>query len=318
MNNWGRHIRLSLFGESHGPAIGIVIDGMPPGLAIDMEFINAQMARRAPGRNPWSTPRKEVDQVRILSGMKDGYATGSPLCAVIQNTSHRSTDYDAIKNTPRPGHADWPAFVKYGGCADMRGGGHFSGRLTAPLLFAGALAMQMIAKHGITIGSHIRRIYDIEDTVFDQAGVDAAMLAKLSQSPFPVLDEPVSGRMLGTIMNAREAGGFGGGHRRDRRRGCPGGTGEPLLRIHGEPDRRGLSIPSPPSSRSPSAQGLSLSEMRGSDANDPYHMDHGRIRTATNHNGGILGGITTGMPIVLADRHQAHPLHRHWNSGRWT
>lgn len=298
MNNWGRNIRLSIFGESHGPAIGIVIDGLPAGIAIDAEFIQEQMARRAPGRNPWSTPRKEADQVRILSGVTDDHVTGAPLCAAIENTNAHSKDYDAIRRTPRPGHADWPAYVKYGGHADMRGGGHFSGRLTAPLLFAGAIAMGMIGRHGITIGSHIRRIYDIEDMPFDPAGIDAGLLTTLGKKPFPVLDAPVSEKMIDAIMKAREQGDSVGGMVETAAAGVPAGLGSPFF---GSLESRiaGL-VYSIPAVKSVSfGAGTALSEMRGSEANDEYRMDYENVRTITNHNGGILGGISTGMPIVF-------------------
>ena len=298
MNNWGRHIRLSLFGESHGPAIGIVVDGLPAGAAIDMGFIQEQMARRAPGRTPWSTPRKETDRVRVLSGMRDGHATGAPLCAVIENTNAHSRDYDAIRHTPRPGHADWPAYVKYGGYADMRGGGHFSGRLTAPLLFAGALAMEMIGHHGIKIGSHIKRIYDIEDTCLDPPKIDASMLKNLSQSPFPVLDATVSEKMIDAIMKAREQGDSVGGMVETAAAGVPAGLGSPFF---GSLESRiaGLIYAIPAAKSVSFGAGADLSEMRGSEANDAYRMDHGNVRTVTNHNGGILGGISTGMPIIM-------------------
>jgi len=298
MNNWGNHIRLSLFGESHGPAIGIVVDGLPPGSAINPAFIQEQMARRAPGRTPWSTPRKEADQVRILSGVKDDRATGAPLCAVIENTSPHSKDYDAIRDTPRPGHADWPAYVRYGGHADMRGGGHFSGRLTAPLLFAGALAMDMIARHGIAIGSHIRRIHDIEDSAFDPARIDAAVLKTLGKSPFPGLDTSVSETMIDTIMAAREQGDSVGGIVETAAAGVPAGLGSPFF---GSLESRiaGL-IYSIPAVKSVSfGAGAGLSEMKGSEANDAYRMSDGSVRAKTNHNGGILGGISTGMPILV-------------------
>mgnify|MGYP000462912811 CR=1 FL=1 len=298
MNSWGQNIRLSLFGESHGPAIGIVIDGLPPGLSIDMDFVQEQMARRAPGRNPWSTPRKEADEVRVLSGMIDGHATGAPLCAVIENTSAHSKDYDAIRYTPRPGHADWPAFVKYAGYADMRGGGHFSGRLTAPLLFAGAIAMEMIGRHGIAIGSHIRRIYDMEDAAFDPAGIDSEMLRKLSQESFPVLDAPVSDRMIAAIMEAKAQGDSVGGIIETAAANVPAGLGSPFF---GSLESRiaGLVYSIPAVKSISFGAGAALAEMRGSAANDPYRIQGGAVRTATNHNGGILGGISTGMPIVF-------------------
>lgn len=298
MNTWGRNIRLSLFGESHGPAIGIVIDGLPAGIALDMDFINAQMERRAPGCNPWSTPRKEADQVRILSGLQSGGTTGAPLCAVIENTNPRSGDYDALRHTPRPGHADWPAYAKYRGHADMRGGGHFSGRLTAPLLFAGAIAMGMIEKHGIVIGSHIRRIYDIEDTPFDPAAVDASLLRGLSQKAFPVLDDGVSEPMIQAILDAKSQGDSVGGIVETAAAGVPAGLGSPFF---GSLESRiaGLVYAIPAVKSVSFGAGAAISAMRGSEANDAYRMEDGEVRTVTNHNGGILGGITTGMPVVF-------------------
>lgn len=298
MSGWGRHIQISLFGESHGEAVGIVIDHLPPGFDIDMEAVNAQMARRAPGCNPWSTPRKESDQVRILSGVLDGRTTGMPLSAVIENKNAHSSDYDSIKNTPRPGHADWPAFVRYGGHADMRGGGHFSGRLTAPILFAGALAMQMIGRHGVVIGSHILRIYDIVDASFDSKDMDAAKLQALTQSAFPVLDDSVSEPMIAAIMDAKAQGDSVGGVIETAAAGVPAGLGGPYF--DSMESRISSLVYAIPAVKSVSfGAGESISGMRGSEANDAYRMIDGAVRTTTNYNGGILGGITTGMPILL-------------------
>lgn len=298
MNTWGRHIRLSLFGESHGEAVGIVIDNLPPGFAIDMDAVRGQMARRAPGRAPWSTPRWESDEVRILSGVASGRTTGAPVCASIENTNAHSTDYDAIRHTPRPGHADWPAFAKYGGHADMRGGGHFSGRLTAPLLFAGAVAMQLIGAHGIVIGSHMMSIADIVDDSFDPVAVDAVVLRQLAQNPFPVLNSSVSGPMIESIMTAGEQGDSVGGIVETAAVGVPAGLGSPFF--ESMESRVASLVYAIPAVKSVSfGTGAAISRMRGSSANDAYHMDAGEVRTLTNHNGGILGGITTGMPIVL-------------------
>ena len=185
--NFGEHFKLTIFGESHGAAIGIVIDGLPAGAAIDEESIARQMARRAPGNDPTATARKEADAVRILSGVRNGRATGAPLCAMIENTNTRSDDYRNIAASMRPGHADYAGYVKYGGYNDPRGGGHFSGRLTAPLVFAGSVARDLLKEKGVTIGAHIASIADVNDEPLDPVNVDAQTLEWLAGSRFPLL-----------------------------------------------------------------------------------------------------------------------------------
>lgn len=182
-----------IFGESHGPAIGVVLEDVPPGLALDLEAVEREMARRAPGRDSLSTPRKEADQVEILSGLFEGKTCGTPLCAVIRNTDTRSKDYQP--DLPRPGHADYAGHVRYDGCNDYRGGGHFSGRLTAPLVFAGAVAKQLLAERGVYVGAHIRSICGIEDQPFDGLHEDRALFEALAAKPFPTLSDEAGAQM---------------------------------------------------------------------------------------------------------------------------
>ena len=200
---WGDYIKISIFGESHGEGIGVVLDNLPAGEAIDMDAVLRQMARRAPGRDRSSTPRKEADTPRILSGFLDGKTTGAPLCAVIENTNTRSADYKNIELLPRPGHSDYPGFVRYGGFNDVRGGGHFSGRLTAPLTFAGAVCRQILLRRGIHIGGHVAAIAGVKDTPFDMVNVSAAQLDALSEIYFPLNDREKETEMREKIEAAR-------------------------------------------------------------------------------------------------------------------
>ena len=266
-------IAYTIFGESHGPAIGVVMTGLPWGLELNMEAVAAEMARRAPGRDATSTPRKEADKVRILSGMFEGKTTGTPLCAVIPNTDTRSKDYSKLKDLPRPSHADYTAAVRYGGFGDYRGGGHFSGRLTAPLVFAGAVAKQILAKQNIAVTSRIDLLGGVENPTAEQ--IDAIILAAKADS------DSVGGAVRCVVT------------------GVPAGFGAPDLGENAEgifakhlfavPGVKGIEFGS----------GFGFASMRGSEANDPFVMDGDTVRTLTNHAGGINGGITNGMPLVF-------------------
>lgn len=293
---WGNHLRISVFGESHGPAVGVVIDGLPPGLRIDWEAVRAQMARRAPGRHPWSTPRQETDAFEIMSGVFGEHTTGTPLAARIASSDQHPSSYTRAERLPRPGHADFTGHIRYRGFEDYRGGGHFSGRLTAPLVFAGAIARQMLAERGVAIGSHIARIGLVVDEPWGARGPDAAALAALAAMDFPV-NSPRSGKqMIDAICAARDQGDSLGGVIETALTGVPAGIGSPLFEavesraaslLFSIPAVKGVSF----------GAGFDIALMPGSLANDPFVARKGRVETATNHNGGVLGGITTGMPI---------------------
>ncbi len=294
-NVWGEKIKLSIFGESHGPAIGIIIGGLPAGESVDENEIRKEMQRRAPGNSELSTPRKEKDQVQILSGLLDGKTTGAPLCGIIQNTNTRSSDYDASR--PRPGHADLSAYMKFKGFSDPRGGGHFSGRLTANLVFAGSIAKQILKRRGVTIGAHIKQIGSIQDKTFDN--IDETLLTNLTKEAFPLLDPTLKNSMQEAILKAKEEGDSIGGVIECAACGLPAGLGEPFFdsmestissMMFSIPAVKGVSFGS----------GFDFAEMRGSEANDPIRIEDDTIYTTSNHNGGINGGITNGMPIVCS------------------
>ena len=297
--NWGNKIRLTVFGESHGPAIGAVLDGLPAGEELDPAGIAAQMARRAPGQDPTATQRKESDAPRVLSGLLDGKTTGAPLCAVIENTSQHSKDYENLLSVPRPGHADYTAFLRYQGFNDVRGGGHFSGRLTAPLVFAGAVCRQILRRRGIRIGAHVLSIHGVSDLPFDPVSIPDSLLKDLSSRYFPTLSKEAQEAMRAEIEKARMNLDSVGGVVECAVTGVPGGFGGPLTEgvesslsslLFGIPACKGVEF----------GEGFAASELYGSENNDPLFLDgEGEIRTRTNRAGGILGGITNGMPIVF-------------------
>jgi chorismate synthase len=297
-SQWGRNIRLSVFGESHGPAVGAVIEGLPAGFMPDMSEVERQMARRSPAGKPWATKRNEADAVEVSSGLFNGRLTGSPLCVSIRNSDAHSASYPDKMELPRPGHADYTAHVRYGGAEDFRGGGHFSGRLTAPIMYAGALAMQLLAIKGAAIGSHIRRIGQIADRDWDRAAISTHLLKSLGNSPFPTLDESAAGEMLAAIENAGNAGDSLGGEIETAVVGLPAGIGSPMM--DGIESRLASLLFSIPAVKGVQfGDGFALASMKGSMANDPFILKDGRVMTSTNHNGGLLGGITTGMPLVF-------------------
>ena len=296
--NFGEHFKLTIFGESHGAAIGVVIDGLPAGAEIDETYIARQMARRAPGNDPTATARKEADAVRILSGVYNGRATGAPLCAMIENTNTRSGDYKNIAASMRPGHADYAGYVKYNGYNDPRGGGHFSGRLTAPLVFAGSVARALLKEKGVTIGAHIACIADVNDEPFDSVNVDAQTLDWLAGSRFPLLFPEKEEDMRRAVASAREAQDSVGGVIECAAVGVPAGIGSPFFgSVESVVSQLAFSIPAVKAVEF--GDGMAFAGMRGSQANDPMRMEEERVICTSNHNGGVTGGITNGMPIVF-------------------
>ena len=295
---FGKHIHVSVFGQSHAPAIGVTVDGLPAGEAVDLEELQRFLQRRAPGRDATSTPRKEGDVPKILCGLVDGITCGAPLAAVIENTNTRSKDYDELRDKPRPAHADFTAQVKYGGHQDVRGGGHFSGRLTAPLCIAGGVALQILARRGICIGAHIRSIAAVEDRPFQPLGEPLEVLEGVKRAPFPVLEERAGEHMRAAILQAREAGDSVGGVVECIAQGVPVGLGNPMFQgLESQLSAALFAIPAVKGVEFGS--GFGAARMRGSEHNDPFVAEDGAIRTQTNHAGGILGGISSGMPILF-------------------
>ena len=294
-------MRYTIFGESHGPAIGVVLQDVPPGLTVDLEAMAFDLGRRAPGKSPMATARKEADQVEFLSGLFQGKTTGTPLCAVIRNTDQHSSDYAATRDLARPGHADYTGFVASRGCGDYRGGGHFSGRLTAPLVAAGAIAKQLLAQKGVSVGAHILSLGpDLEDTdLLDLPEVTPELLHQAALRPVPVLNEAMGPAMEAAILAARQEIDSIGGVIQCAVLGLPAGVGSPDFgeNLEGELARALFAVPAVKGVAF--GAGFALSRMRGSQANDPFCMDGGTVRTRTNHNGGINGGISNGMPVVF-------------------
>lgn len=297
-NTIGEKIRVTVFGQSHAPSIGAVIEGLPAGMSIDMERVKAFMARRAPGRSELSTARKEADEPKIIAGLNEwGETCGAPLCMVIENSDQRSKDYSKLRELPRPGHADYTAAVKFGGANDIRGGGQFSGRLTAPICFAGAVCMQLLEKRGVRIGAHIASIADVDDERFTIP--DDEILNLIESHAFPVIDEAAGEQMQERILTAKAEGDSVGGVIEVCALNVPAGLGDPMFdgmenslarAAFGIPAVRGVEF----------GTGFAAARMKGSEHNDPFCMkEDGTVATKTNHHGGILGGITSGMPIVM-------------------
>lgn len=295
---WGSKIKYSIFGESHGNAIGITIDGLEPGIKLDLEEINREMRRRAPGKNKFSTARQEKDEFEILSGYFNDRTTGTPLCAIIRNSDQHSGDYEKTKNLMRPGHADYTGFVKYCGYNDYRGGGHFSGRLTAPIVLAGAIAKQILKQNGIIIGSHIKSIGQVEEDYFNSTDVNKELLDKLTKEEFPVIDSEKTLKMKEEILRAREDMDSVGGVVECAILNVPTGIGSPLFGSV-ESVLSGLLFSIPAVKGVEFGAGFSIAKMKGSEANDEFYIQDENIKTYTNNNGGILGGITNGMPVIF-------------------
>lgn len=293
-STYGEHLKLSIFGQSHGAGIGMVLDGIPAGLGVDLAALRAFLARRTPGQNAYSTPRKEADAPEFLSGLEEGATCGAPIAAVIRNTNTRSGDYANLKDCPRPGHADYTAQIKYHGYQDAAGGGHFSGRLTAPLCIAGGLCKQWLERKGIVISAHIAMIADIWDTPYDPVSPATDRVL----SPFPTLDAGKGEQMQARIAQAKENLDSVGGIVECAVTGLPAGLGEPMFggmegrlaqMLYGIPAVKGVEF----------GAGFGVASLRGSQSNDPFRVEDGKIVTQTNNCGGILGGITDGMPLIF-------------------
>lgn len=297
-STWGNAIHISVFGESHGAGIGVVIDGFPSGVPYDEAFVLREMERRAPGRNQQSTQRKEADLPLIQSGIYNGKTTGTPICALIQNTNQHSGDYASLAAQPRPGHADYTGMLRYKGCNDPRGGGHFSGRLTAPLVFAGALCKLWLQTQGVQVGSHIQSIAQIQDMPFDDVDVTPAQLEALREADYPVNNPRALEAMLAAIEDARMEQDSVGGVIECAAIGLPAGLGSPMLDtvesrlasiLFAVPAVKGVEF----------GAGFAFAALRGSHANDALYQENGVVKTETNNNGGINGGITNGMPLIV-------------------
>lgn len=290
-------MRYSIFGESHGSAIGVVLEDVPSGLALDLELIAFEMARRAPGKNAISTTRQEGDAPEILSGWFNGKTTGTPLCAVIRNTDQHSGDYTAVKDLARPGHGDFSGFVRYHGCNDYRGGGHFSGRLTAPLVFAGAVAKQILARKGIYVGAHIRAVGPVEDVTFLDMELSPSLFSELAAKQVTAVTHEQE--MYDCILAAREAGDSVGGAIECAVIGLRPGLGAPDFgrNVEGIIAQHMFAVPAVKGIEF--GTGFGCVEMPGSAFNDEFYLDGDAVRTHTNHSGGINGGITNGMPVVF-------------------
>lgn len=296
-SDFGKTLRVGVFGESHGAAIGVTVDGLPAGERIDMDELQTFLDRRRPGKNPLSTARRETDVPEFLSGLRDGVTCGTPLCAVIHNSDHHSADYAELADKPRPSHADYTAWVKWRGQADMRGGGHFSGRLTAPLCVAGGIAGQILARRGVFVGAHLAAVGTEEDEIFPLHPTGELFRA-VAAKPFPTLSDAAGERMQRVILDAREAQDSVGGIIECAAIGLPAGVGEPMFdgvenrlaaALFGIPAVKGVEF----------GAGFGSARLRGSENNDALRVENGRVVTETNRAGGILGGITNGMPLTL-------------------
>jgi chorismate synthase len=272
----------------------MTLDGIPAGLPVDLDLLQDFLNRRAPGQNNWSTPRKEADRPEFLSGLLDGYTCGAPIAAIIHNHNMRSGDYANLKVCPRPGHADLTAQIKYGGYQDSAGGGHFSGRLTAPLCIAGGLCKQWLERYGIHIGAHLASVAGITDISFDPLNPEIKKVC----TDFPVLDSVAGEKMRNTIADAHKDGDSVGGVIECAITGLPAGLGEPMFGgmesriaqiVFGIPAVKGVEF----------GDGFAVAQMRGSTNNDGYRMDGDQPVAVSNHCGGILGGLTNGHPLIF-------------------
>ena len=289
-SEFGRTLRVGVFGQSHGAAIGVTVDGLPAGERIDLAELQAFLDRRKPGKSPLSTARKEADAPEFLSGLRDGVTCGSPLCAVIYNSDQHSSDYAELADKPRPSHADYTAWVKWGGQADMRGGGHFSGRLTAPLCIAGGLCLQILARQGVRVRARIVSIGTVTD--------DAAFDAPVDEKPFPAVSDEAAAAMQAQIAQAKAEQDSVGGVIECVIEGLPAGIGDPMF--GGLENRIARTVFAIPAVKGVEfGAGFAAARLRGSENNDPFCVENGKIVTKTNHCGGILGGISNGMPVVF-------------------
>ena len=295
---WGNKLKVSIFGESHGVGIGITIDGLPSGFEINMNEILKEMARRAPGKSKLSTARRETDSPEILSGYFEGKTTGTPLCAIIRNGDQHSKDYGKLKDLMRPGHADYPGNIRYNGFNDYRGGGHFSGRITAPLVFAGAICKQILESHGIFIGSHVKSIGEVEDKSFSEVELTKELLDNLKTKELPLLFSDKEALMRDTVLKAKTDLDSVGGTIECTVLGMNPGIGNPFFDSV-ESTLAHLMFSVPAVKGIEFGKGFEMTKLRGSDCNDEYYYDGDKVKTYTNNNGGITGGITNGMPILF-------------------
>ncbi|UWG96210.1 chorismate synthase [Dehalobacter sp. DCM] len=295
---WGEYVKLSLFGESHGKCVGIVINGLPAGIKLDLDFIRSELARRAPGKNALSTPRQEKDEFEIISGYFNEHTTGSPLTFIIWNKDSHSNDYEDLKYNLRPGHADYTAMIKHGGFNDYRGGGHFSGRLTASMVLAGAIAKQILSKKEIAIGGHVLSIGNIREESFDELDLAVNSIQELARMDFPVLNSAIGEEMQQQILLAKAEEDSLGGIVETAAIGLPVGVGSPFFdSLESKIAHLLFSIPAVKGVEF--GAGFAITQMKGSQANDSFVYVNSRVETLTNHNGGILGGISNGMPLLF-------------------
>jgi len=296
-STWGNILKISLFGESHGEAVGAVIDGFPAGVSVDEEFVKEEMMRRAPGGR-LATPRSESDECRIVSGVFKGISTGAPICGIIRNSNTRSSDYLNLADVPRPSHADLSGILRYQGYSDLRGGGHFSGRLTAPLVFAGALCKLYLKGKGVVIGAHLDSVGTIKDQSFDLRHLNRELFDSLTPKELPFIDDEAGARATAEILARKQEGDSVGGVVESAVLGIKAGYGSPIFNavesriaslVFAIPGVKGVEF----------GEGFNIARMIGSQANDRFCIKDDRIYPETNYNGGCLGGITTGAPIVF-------------------
>ena len=295
----GNVLKLSIFGESHSPAIGCSLDGLPAGIPIDMDALQAFLERRAPGRSKTATERNEADKPEILSGIHEGVTDGAPFAAIIRNANTRSKDYEGLRSVPRPGHADYPARIKFGNWHDVAGGGHFSGRLTAPLCIAGGIALQALDKLDITVVAHIASLGPdgIADEGLDELALDESQLARLRVRSFPTISSEAEARMTQAILDARASKDSIGGIIECAAYGVPAGIGDPMFDgLENRLARLAFGIPAVKGVDF--GAGFAAAYLKGSENNDPYRIIDGAFSTESNNAGGILGGISTGMPLI--------------------
>lgn len=294
---YGNNLKLTIYGGSHDEKIGMILSGFPKGEKIDFDLLTAFMSRRSPGKDKYSTARKEPDLPVFISGVEDMTTTGEKIEAVIYNTNQHSSDYSSLKDIPRPSHADYAAQVKYNGNVDLRGGGHFSGRLTAPMCIAGGMCLQMLERKGIKIASHIYSVSDINDSPFDPITPERDF-SILSERHFPVIDDKQGELMKAAIESARLDGDSVGGIVETAVTGLPVGLGEHMFLgiegrissiIFGIPAVKGIEF----------GLGFGSSYLKGSENNDPFYTDGKKVYTSSNNCGGILGGMSNGMPIIF-------------------
>lgn len=296
--HWGNNIKYSIYGESHGNGIGILIDGLPAGLDLDLDEIHLEMDRRRPGKSNTATSRNEGDNFDILSGYFNNKTTGAPLCIVIKNSNTISGDYAEVKNVMRPGHADFTGFIKYDGFNDYRGGGHFSGRITAPLVFAGAVAKQILKQRNILITAHVSSVGNIKDDDFNSLEINEENIDILKSMEIPTLRKDIAEEMREEILKCRNDKDSIGGSVECAILNLPVGLGDPFFdSVESVLAHLLFSIPAVKGVEFGS--GFKFATMKGSEANDEFYYDDDEVKTYTNNNGGILGGITNGMPVIF-------------------